>query len=251
MRSGHAKLCGRSPKTLRTSAKIEPGTMTHSASRQFAPLAFSFLVTAACLFGSAGTFAWPNAWLLLAINFAAGLAALIVLRRNPDQLSERSNITAGKSWDKPLVFIVVLLGPSVTWITAGLDVRFHWSQDLGLALTALGCIAAAGAAIFVSWAMRVNQFFSSIVRIQKDRNHTVVSSGPYRIVRHPAYIGMALFTLLTPLILNSRFAFIPAVLTVAVWVLRTAIEDRTLRNELDGYRDYTSHVKYRLMPYIW
>lgn len=98
--------------------------------------------------------------------------------------------------------------------------------------------------------MRANRFFSSVVRIQKDRGH-VVSDGPYRIVRHPGYTGMAAFTLVTPLILNSRYAFIPAAITIAVWVLRTALEDRTLRGELEGYAAYAKCVKYRLAPYIW
>lgn len=225
--------------------------MASPALKQFVSLVFSFLVTAACLFGSVGSFNWPNAWLLLSINFAAGLAALVVLWRSPDLVAERSNMKAGKSWDKPLVFIVVLLGPAATWITSGLDVRFHWSQDLGLPWVAFAAVVAGGAAMWIAWAMRVNRFFSSVVRIQKDRRHTVVSSGPYSVIRHPGYFGMALFTLLTPLILNSRFAFIPAVITVAVWVLRTAIEDRTLRSELDGYQEYSTRVKYRLLPFFW
>jgi protein-S-isoprenylcysteine O-methyltransferase Ste14 len=225
--------------------------MANRAPKQFVPLGFSFLVTAACLFGRAGSFDWRNAWLLLAINFAAGLAALAVLWRSPDLLAERSNIKPGKSWDKPLVFIVVLLGPSATWITSGMGVRFHWSQDFDRGWVAFGAVAAAGAAAWIAWAMHVNRFFSSVVRIQKERRHTVVSYGPYSVVRHPGYLGMALFTLLTPLILNSSFAFIPAVITVAVWVLRTAIEDRTLRHELDGYQDYSTRVKYRLVPFLW
>lgn len=225
--------------------------MAHPTLKQFVPLVFSFLVTAGCLFGSAGSFNWRNAWLLLAINFAAGLAALAVLWRTPDLLAERNNIKAGRSWDKPLVFIVVFLGPAATWITSGLDVRFGWSQDLGSRWAAVGALIALGAAAWIAWAMRENKFFSSVVRIQKDRNHTVVSSGPYGVVRHPGYLGMALFTLLTPLILNSRFAFLPAVMTIAVWILRAAIEDRTLRNELDGYREYSRRVRYRLVPFLW
>ena len=225
--------------------------MAHSVLKRFLPMIFSFMLTAACLFGSAGSFDWPNAWLLLAINFAAGLAALAVFRQSPDLLAERSNTKAGKSWDKPIVFCVVLVGPAATWITAGLDVRFQGSQSFGVPWVAFGALAATAAAAFIAWAMRANRFFSSVVRIQSERGHTVVSSGPYGIIRHPGYTGMALFTLLTPLILDSRHAFIPAVITAAICIMRTALEDTTLRGELDGYAEYSAHVKYRLMPFIW
>ena len=99
--------------------------------------------------------------------------------------------------------------------------------------------------------MRSNKFFSSVVRIQKDRGHVVVTSGPYRFVRHPGYTGMSAFTLATPLILNSQWAFVPAVVTAAITGLRTVLEDRTLNHELEGYADYARRVKYRLAPPIW
>jgi len=107
------------------------------------------------------------------------------------------------------------------------------------------------AAALIAWAMRSNRFFSSVVRIQKDRGHTVVTAGPYGFIRHPGYTGIAAFTLATPLILNSRWAFVPAIATAAMSVLRTLLEDRTLHNELDGYADYARRVKYRLVPAIW
>jgi len=107
------------------------------------------------------------------------------------------------------------------------------------------------AAALIAWAMRSNKFFSAVVRIQKDRGHSVVMGGPYRFVRHPGYTGMSAFTLATPLILNSRWAFAPAVATAAITVLRTILEDRTLHNELDGYADYARRVKYKLVPTIW
>lgn len=225
--------------------------MAQSTLKQFVPLVFGFLVTAACLFASAGSISWPNAWLLLGINFCAGLVSMVLLRRSPGLLAERSNTSAGKSWDKPIVLFVVFLGPVATWITAGLDTRYRWSQDMGLPFVAFGAVIAVAAAMLIAWAMRTNRFFSSVVRIQKDRGHVVISEGPYRIARHPGYIGMAMFTFVTPLILNSRYAFIPAVITTAVWVLRTALEDRTLRRELEGYAAYAKCVKYRLVPYIW
>jgi len=219
--------------------------------KRFLPIIFSLAITSACLFGAAGRLDWSNAWVLLGLNFAASLASSALLSRNPELLAERSNIKAGKSWDKAIVGIVVLVGPVATWITAGLDTRFHWSDSMPPATFIAGIVVAVLAAALIAWAMRSNKFFSSVVRIQKDRGHVVVSGGPYRFLRHPGYTGMSAFTLATPLILNSRWAFVPAAATAAVTVLRTLLEDRTLRNELDGYADYARQVKYRLMPAIW
>jgi protein-S-isoprenylcysteine O-methyltransferase Ste14 len=225
--------------------------MRPSKLRQFVPIVFSVAITSACLFGSAGRVGWSNAWVLLGLNFAASLASTVLFSRNPELLAERSNVKAGKRWDKPIVGIVVLAGPVATWITAGLDDRFHWSDRMPPLAVLAGVVVAALAAALIAWAMRSNKFFSSVVRIQKDRGHVVVTGGPYRFVRHPGYTGMAAFTLATPLILNSRWAFVPAAITAATTVLRTVLEDRTLHNELEGYADYARRVKYKLAPAIW
>lgn len=219
--------------------------------RRFVPVVFSVAITSVCLFGSVGRLDWLNAWVLLGLNFVASIVTTALLWRNPELLAERSNIKAGKSWDKAIVGIVVLLGPMATWITAGLDTRFHWSDGMPPLAFIVGVVVAVLAAALIAWAMRSNKFFSSVVRIQKDRGHVVVTGGPYRFVRHPGYTGMSVFTLATPLILNSRWAFLPAMATAATAVLRTALEDRTLHNELDGYADYARRVKYKLVPVIW
>jgi protein-S-isoprenylcysteine O-methyltransferase Ste14 len=219
--------------------------------RRFVPVLFSVAITSVCLFGSSGRLDWVNAWVLLGLNFAASMATTALLWRRTALLAERSNIKAGKSWDKVIVGIAVLLGPVATWITAGLDTRLHWSDGMPLMAFIAGVVVAVLAAILIAWAMRSNEFFSSVVRIQKDRGHVVVTGGPYRFVRHPGYTGMSAFTLATPLILNSRWALAPAVATAAITMLRTALEDRTLHNELDGYADYARRVKYKLVPAIW
>lgn len=219
--------------------------------RRFVPVIFSLAITSVCLFESVGRLDWPNAWVLLGLNFAASIATTALLWRSTDLLAERSNVKAGKNWDKVIVGFTVLLGPVATWVTAGLDTRFHWSNGMPPAAFVAGVVVALLAAALIAWAMRSNKFFSSVVRIQKDRGHVVVASGPYRFVRHPAYTGMSVFTLATPLILNSRWAFAPAVATAAITVLRTALEDRTLHNELDGYTDYARRVKYKLLRAIW
>jgi protein-S-isoprenylcysteine O-methyltransferase Ste14 len=225
--------------------------MRTSMARRIAPIIFSFVITSLCLFASSGRWDWPNAWVLLGLNFAAGVATMALLWHNTGLLAERSNVNAGKSWDKAIVAVVVFLGPAATWITAGLDARFHGSHRVPPLAFLAGVVIAALAAALIAWAMRSNQFFSAIVRIQKDRGHTVVAGGPYRFVRHPGYAGMSAFTIATPLILDSWWAFAPAAVTVAMSVLRTILEDRTLHHELDGYAGYARKVKYKLVPAIW
>jgi len=102
-----------------------------------------------------------------------------------------------------------------------------------------------------SWALIENRFFSGVVRIQTDRGHRVVSTGPYRLIRHPGYAGALWAYLAIPLLLDSAWAFIPALLLVGVLVLRTALEDRTLQEELPGYKEFARKTRFRLIPWVW
>jgi protein-S-isoprenylcysteine O-methyltransferase Ste14 len=220
--------------------------------RRLFGIIFMLAVTATCLFGSAGRLDWPNAWVLLALSFASGVVSTAVLWNNPDLMAERTtNAKAGKSWDKVIVAFCVLFGPMATWITAGLDARFHWSKPMSPWTFYTSVLVAVLAISMIAWSMKTNTFFSSVVRIQRERGHSVIMAGPYRVVRHPGYVGMAAFTLVTPLILNSRWAFVPALATVSLMVLRTALEDRTLHSELEGYAAYAHRVRYKLVPGIW
>lgn len=217
--------------------------------KQMAPVIVSLTITAVCLFGAAGRLDWPNAWVLLGLSLVTGLA--FTAGRDPELAAERRNVQGGKSWDKVLVGITVLLGPMAVWITAGLDERFLWTGGLPAAACGAGVVVALLGAGLMAWAMRCNRFFSSVVRIQKDRGHTVEQGGPYGVIRHPGYAGAAVFLLATPVILGSYWALAPAAVTVAFSVLRTALEDATLHEELDGYAGYARQVKYRLLPWIW
>ncbi|UCC65296.1 MAG: isoprenylcysteine carboxylmethyltransferase family protein, partial [Anaerolineae bacterium] len=143
------------------------------------------------------------------------------------------------------------MGTMVSWVVAGLDARFEWSTSVPLALHIGGLIASVlGWALFM-WAMGANAFFSEAVRIQEERGHTVVTNGPYRYVRHPGYVGAILALLATPLLLGSLWALVPAGLAAIGYVVRTGLEDKTLQEELDGYKDYTRQVRYRLLPGVW
>jgi len=132
-----------------------------------------------------------------------------------------------------------------------LDERFGWSPPQATAIHVLGLILMALGQLLFTWAMVSNPFFSTAVRIQIDRGHTVASGGPYRYVRHPGYVGYIVFLLATPLIFGSLWGLLPAAITGMLFIVRTALEDKTLLQELDGYKEYAQRVRYRLLPPLW
>lgn len=209
------------------------------------------VVMAAALFWSAGRLDWWPAWAALAVmaGWTAAMAILVFL--TPDLLAERLGLGKGaKRWDIAIVRIVGNV-TFVRYIVAGLDQRYGWTGGFPVAVQ-FGAlvICVVGYALFV-WAVARNPFFSQIVRIQSERGHTVVSVGPYRIVRHPAYLGAILYELAVPVLLASWWCLIVSALAAGVLILRTALEDRTLQAELSGYADYSLRVRYRLLPGIW
>jgi protein-S-isoprenylcysteine O-methyltransferase Ste14 len=205
------------------------------------------------LFGIIGRWDWWNGWAMSAIYLLWSLAAILfILPVNPQMLAERSRPKAdSKKWDVAMVGImgVFIL---IAYVIACLDVRFGWTPQFALPAQIAGVIVAAfGYDVLLIWSMIANAFFTTIVRIQSDRQHTVAMGGPYRFVRHPGYVGTILFYLGTPFLFGSRWALIPAILAAAVLVVRTALEDKTLQAELPGYKEYVERVRYRLLPGIW
>jgi protein-S-isoprenylcysteine O-methyltransferase Ste14 len=156
-----------------------------------------------------------------------------------------------KKWDKVLgpLMALTLYFPLV--IVAGLDHRFGWSPMFPTWLNITGIFLIALGYAFAAWALAENRFFSSMMRIQTDRGHVVCDSGPYRIVRHPGYAGNLLSMPGIVLALSSEWTLIPVGVALVVAVIRTALEDRTLQEELPGYREYTSRVRYRLFPGVY
>ena len=204
------------------------------------------------LFWSAGRLDWWPAWAALTVMLIWIVAtAIVILRFNPDLLRERLGPRRGaKSWDTVILSILGLM-QLARYIIAGLDERYGWSMGFSFSVQfiALG-ICLLGYALVV-WTTASNAFFSQIVRIQPERNHTVITTGPYHYVRHPAYIGAILFEFAVPVLFASWWTMLPSGLGAILLILRTALEDRTLQAELAGYLDYARQVRYRLLPGIW
>jgi protein-S-isoprenylcysteine O-methyltransferase Ste14 len=210
------------------------------------------VILAGVLFISAGRLDWPQAWLFI---LAYGVFLLIYgawgQRNDPGQITERSNIGSNvKTWDKIILSIYTVL-LFVMLIVAGLDAgQFRWAVAPTL-LQAIGWVGLLLAGGLIWWAASVNTFLSRWMRIQVDRGQQAVTTGPYRWVRHPMYGGVIIYMLSIPLVLGSIWALVPGILIIILYVIRTALEDRTLREELPGYREYAERVCYRLIPGIW
>jgi len=191
---------------------------------------------------------WRDFWVLMALWVLAQL--VYVGRVNPQILIQRSSLKKGtEPWD--WVWLMLFLPTLVAvLVVAGYDVRSNeellpeWIRTVGLVLFVLG------GGLFLR-AMGENPFFEKTVRIQHERDHHVVDTGPYRVVRHPGYVGLIGWVISFPLLLTSPRAIFPAGLTIIFVLVRTALEDRTLHNKLPGYADYATRVRWRLVPGIW
>jgi len=212
-----------------------------------------FVIRAAILFVSAGRIDWPMGWVFAGVYGANTLiTGLVVVRNDPALAKERLDAGPGiKGWDRVLAAFAVLLSVPATLLVSGLDMRFGWSPYMPFGLQIVATLAQVLGIGLTIWAVAVNTFFSGYVRIQEEREHTVVSSGPYAFVRHPGYLGAILYAIATALMLGSWWALIPAGLGALAFVVRTALEDKTLQHELKGYKKYAERVRYRLLPGIW
>jgi protein-S-isoprenylcysteine O-methyltransferase Ste14 len=218
----------------------------------FLQMFFFLTAFAICLFAAAGRLDWVMGWVFLGINAAGQIVtALILWAYNPKLMGERSSVKGKRDLDRILAGGMALFGPAAICIVGGLDLRLGWQPEILPALQITGiAIAAAGSALTV-WAMAANRFFYGVMRIATDQGHAVCDAGPYRLVRHPGYLGAIVFDLAAPLILQSAWAFIPAAVTVFVIAFRTMREDRALQAGLDGYREYARRVRFRLLSWIW
>ena len=204
------------------------------------------------LFISAGRIDYWQGLIYVIIGLVMFLLNSTVLRIDSELLEERSKPGEGaKKWDKTILGLSFLVTISM-YIIAGLDSgRYHWSHDFHWSLCLLGIILTASGQLLFLIAQKQNRFFSSTVRIQTDREHIVCETGLYKIVRHPAYLGSMIQSLGFPLLFCSLWSIIPISVMVILLIIRTALEDKTLKNELKGYLEYAHKTRYKIIPYVW
>jgi protein-S-isoprenylcysteine O-methyltransferase Ste14 len=197
---------------------------------------------------SAGRWDVPWFWVLIGVH--AVFLLWIQSGLDSDLLRERWKPGPGaRDYSIRFVAMPFLLGHM---IVAGLDVgRFGWSGPIPNSWRVGALVAYVLGLALAGWAMRTNRFFSSVVRIQRDRGHRVVSHGPYRVLRHPGYAGVMVASVSGGVVMGSWWSIVPLVPLIALFAWRTSMEDRVLRTELEGYADYASRVRYRLLPGLW
>jgi protein-S-isoprenylcysteine O-methyltransferase Ste14 len=213
-----------------------------------------FLVFAALLFGAAGTLRWPAAWAYLVLFFGASLQITRMLARtDPELLAERMKSPVQKGqplWDK--IFLVATHVVWCAWLALmGLDsVRYRWSA-MPSWLSWTGGVGVAVAFWTIQRTFAANTYLAPVVRIQTEREHRVISSGPYAVVRHPLYAAVLLLLPASALMLRSWYGLVASLILSGLIVFRTVMEDRELRRGLEGYAAYTQRVRHRLIPFVW
>lgn len=211
------------------------------------------LVLFLLLFLIAGDWGWGLAWIQFGLySLTKVVEVFLFIRWRPDLLVERSDRKEGtQAWDMPLVILAVMVLPISTWVLCGLQHRFGWGPELPGWVVVLGIVLWLIGDFIILTAMWFNTFFAGTVRLQEERGHQVVSSGPYRVVRHPGYAGMLFLQMGVPLTLASFWGLIPSLLVLPVLLMRTAKEDMFLQENLTGYKDYTQQTRWRLFPGVW
>jgi protein-S-isoprenylcysteine O-methyltransferase Ste14 len=206
----------------------------------------------AIIFISAGRIVYWQGMIYVSIGFIMVILNYTILQIDSELLKERSKAGEGsKNWDKSILGLSFLVTISM-YITAGLDSgRFHWSPYFHWSLYLIGILLTALGQLLFLIAQKQNRFFSSTVRIQTDRDHTVCETGLYKIVRHPAYLGSIIQSIGFPLLFGSLWSIIPISLSVILLIVRTILEDRTLKNELRGYIEYSKKTRFKIIPYVW
>lgn len=216
-------------------------------------LVVTLIIMAVLLFGAAGTFDWPHGWAFMAAFVVLVLVSMAVLwRLNPEIYAARAHATRPntKGWDRVLMPFLLIAFAAILPVAGLDDGRFHWAPAAGVWVL-LGYLLMILGFAGVAWAEVVNRHFEPSVRIQSDRGHTVISTGPYAYVRHPGYVAGSLLAIGMAWALGSWWALLPALIVVALMLVRTSLEDETLQRELPGYAAFTRKTRYRWVPGVW
>ncbi|MEN6367792.1 MAG: isoprenylcysteine carboxylmethyltransferase family protein [Thermoguttaceae bacterium] len=240
------------PNTPSDSKDFGHWTEAHALRRAMLLLGGVVLVFVVSMFLAAGRLGWTRGWFFLLISLLLAILSIAYLwRTNPEVVIARTRFHQGtKRWDEVMVFLVIVSFMAILVTAAIDDGRFHWSV-VPLWVTVVGYVLLFIGIAADVWGKSVNKFAEWTVRIQTERKQEVVDAGPYAIVRHPLHAASFFLLGGIPLALGSFWALIPAVVTASALIVRTALEDRMLYNELEGYREYANRVRYRLIPGIW
>lgn len=206
-------------------------------------------VMMAILFWPAGTLRWAEGWIYLILQLLyAAIIALYFLKHNPGMIKTRMEMKLPpKLWDR-IVMLPVIVAMTALLIVPALNVRFGWSS-IPVYLKAIGFVGFLISSYWIFLVMKENSYLLKTVEIQK--NQKVVSTGPYRYVRHPMYSCAIIMAFALALALGSVYSLIPAAIVSVSLGVRTFLEDKTLQNGLKGYKAYTKKTRYRLLPYFW
>jgi protein-S-isoprenylcysteine O-methyltransferase Ste14 len=237
------------------SKKVDRHSTEKARASYWIALVITYLLMPLTLLTSGGNLAWWQGWLYSALFFVIGIGSRVLAeKKHPGLMAERSKFGKDqnvKPWDKVLAPLMAISISFPLFIIAGLDYRFGWSPGFPIWLNILGFIIIIIGYAFASWAIIENRFFSTMTRIQMDRGHRVCDSGPYRIVRHPGYAGNVLALPGIVMALGSIWTIIPVIVALIIAAIRTILEDKTLKEELPGYREYANRVHYRLIPGVF
>jgi protein-S-isoprenylcysteine O-methyltransferase Ste14 len=251
MSNAHGKEARMSAKTSKPTGRERRGT-PRAKTRVVLQVLIYVMIIAGMTFLIAGRWDWWMAWLYFAAYLMMMLVGVAMAPLDQELIEERTSIKDGvKRWDKMLTAPLSFVYPLGLFVLVGVEMRFGpviqyplWAQLLGLAASIIGQLLS-------TWAMTSNKFYGRFVRIQKERGHYVIMGGPYRFIRHPGYLGVMMTVVGTAFAIGSLWTLVLAILITIILVVRTALEDKVLRDELEGYLAYAENTRFRLVPGIW
>ena len=228
----------------------------HDRPVKWVSTAIRFALFPVTILWPAGDWTWWEGWALVGVWITYAIGAVLYLRRHdPELLAERMKASPAqadqKGWDKALMVPMMLAGIGLLLVPGFDVVRFGWSERLPLVYEVVALAIHVPAMLMIAWVMKTNTYAARVVKIDEERGHSLVDTGPYAIVRHPMYTAVVVMVLATPIALGSRWGLVPAGVMVALLLIRTHFEDRTLFEELEGYPQYTERTRFRIIPGIW